>query len=81
MDQPKPDRQAALERVKKAEAAVAAALPFLTGRQPTPEERAALKAATEELKAANEALGGFPAEPGPSVIEKAVADLRRRSGR
>jgi len=47
-----PDLQAAIQRLRSAQAAAGAAIPLLSGRETTDADRAAMKAANEELAAA-----------------------------
>jgi hypothetical protein len=72
--------EAALARVKQAEAALGAALPIMGGAKPTAEQKAAVQAATEELKAANAALAALPGAKPPPPSDAVIADLRKRLG-
>ena len=73
-------REAALERLKKAEAAVAASTTIFSGKPQTPEQREAFKKALEQLAAATRdvrELGGTEAD---LAAEAARADLMKRFG-
>ena len=72
------ERQAALERLKKARAEVSARIPLMSGRPQTAEEKQAFQAATRELaeatKEAERLQVGLP-EPD---FESVQADLLKR---
>jgi hypothetical protein len=73
-------RAAALERLKKAEAAVGTAMPLFSGKQPTPEQRQALKAAMEELAAASREVQSLGGSDNEKAAEAARTDLIKRLG-
>jgi len=72
-------RDAALARLKKAQADVAGKL--MPGRPQAPEEKQALKAATEELKAATEEVQRLGIELPQADFDALNADLDERVGK
>lgn len=79
MKKSNPDElEAARARLKKAQADVGSKL--MTGRKLSPEEKQALQAATEELKAATEEVDRLGGGQPEVDFEKLKADLDRRIG-
>lgn len=74
-------RDAALQRLRKAEAAVAAALPLFSGKEKTPEQSEALQAALKELAAASQAVRELGPSADDEAFETGQADLARRFGK
>lgn len=74
-------REAALERLKKAEAAVGAAMPLFSSKPATPEQRQALKDAMEELAVASREVQQLGGPDHTSAGDAALNDLTRRVGK
>ena len=73
-------REAALERLKKAEAAVGAAMPLFSGKPTTPQQRQALKSAMEELAQASREVNSLGGSDNAAAANAARDDLIKRLG-